>query len=110
MFKDQKIKTQQKIIEKLQAENQSLKEELETVKLELELEKNTPKQGYDTTKELMTNLVKKKELYENLIEETKDIMQTYKEKEKEINELKVKFHKEMKNLLKDIRNTTKTYK
>lgn len=110
MFKDQKIKTQQKIIEKLKLENQSLKEELETVKLELELEKNTPKQGYDTAKELMADLVKKKELYENLIEETKDIMQTYKAKEKEINELKVKFHKEMKNLLKDIRNTTKTYK
>ena len=105
-----KIKTQQKIIEKLQSENKSLKEELETIKLELELEKNTPKQCYKTTKKLMTNLTEKKELYEKLIEETKAIMKNYKDKEKEMNELKVKFNKEMKTLIEDIKNTTRTYK
>ena len=107
MFKDQKIKTQQKIIENLKSENQSLKEELETIKLELELEKNTPKQGYNTAKELMADLIKKKELYEELLKNTKIIMANYKEKEKEMNELKIKFHKEMKNLIKDIKYTTK---
>ena len=47
--------------------------------------------------------MKEKDIYEDLIQKANLARDKYKEKEKEINELKVKYSKEMKNLLKDIK-------
>ena len=105
MLNDKKIKIQQSIIEDLKAENKKLKEELELVKTDLEFEKNFKNQEYDTAKDLMVELNKEKAVYEDLIQRAILAKNSYIEKEKELNELKVKYNKEMKNLIKDIKKS-----
>lgn len=100
IFKDRKIKTQQKIIDNLKAENSALKEELDLLKVELELEKNIPKDTYESAKKLITETQLKKSEYEKLIEQAKNAKQEYDKLSKELKELKAQYNKEMKKFFK----------
>ena len=103
MLNEKKIKIQQSIIKELKAENKRLKEELELVETDLEFKEAFKDEEYTTAKELLVDLNKKKTIYEDLINRANLARKEYKQKLTEINELKVKYNKEMKNLLKDIK-------
>lgn len=100
MFKDKKIKVQEALIEKLKTENQELKKELEIVKTELEFEKTFKDQDYVDLKQLMAELNERKAAYEDLISKANLARKEYKEKTKELNELRIEFGKEFKNFMK----------
>lgn len=104
MIKDRKIKVQESLIESLKVENQELKEKLENVKAELEFEKTFKNDEYDELKDLIEELSKEKATYENLVQKAILAKKEYKEKTKELNDLKVRYNKELKNLMKDIKN------
>lgn len=106
--KDKIIKVQQGTIEKLEKEIDLLKVENAELKNELEFEKNKPKEGYEKAKQMMADFENKKNEYQILIDELNVMRDTYKEKLKEIDELKVKYHKDLKKVVDDMRKNTKT--
>ena len=104
LLNERKFKVQQSIIEELKAENQKLKQELEEAKSELEFEKTFKDKEYDDLKELFIDLNEKKSIYEDLIQKAIYARKEYKEKIKELNELKVELNKEFKKFMKDIKS------
>lgn len=103
MFKDGKIKVQEALIEKLKVENEELKKELEIVKSELEFEKIFKDKGYEDLKELIVELNERKSTYEDLISKATLARKEYKEKAKELNELRIEFIKEFNKFMKDMK-------
>lgn len=77
---ERKVALQARTIRLLTEERDSLKEEIEELKAQLELEKSIPKEGYEKAKELMESTAKTKAEYEQLIEECKQIKQEYQDK------------------------------
>ena len=100
---EKRVKIQQSIIEDLKAENKRLKEELCLVKDELEFERTFKDNESDSVKDLMIELKKEKLIYKDLIQKANLAKNEYKEKTKELNELKIQFNKEMKNIIKQIK-------
>ena len=95
---ERKLRVQEYLIEDLKKENKQLKDELENIKADLEIEKLFKDEEYDNLKELLVELNNTKSTYENLIQKAILVKKEYEEKTKEINELKVKYNKEMKSL------------
>lgn len=120
MNSEKKIKIQQKIIEdtkqkleKMEAENQALLQEIASVRQELskeleetkellEIEKNKKSKDYETVKMLLEELKKKNEVYDELIEKAKIARSKYKEQEKAMYKLKIEYNKKMKKFFKNI--------
>ena len=71
---------QEKTISQLQKENDSLKEEIESLKFKIELEESIPKEGFENAKELIEELTKERKVYRKLIEELKTMKQKYQDK------------------------------
>ena len=110
MNNDKKVKIQQRIIEDLQKSNETLEQENLRLSDELELEKLLPNEGYEKAKQLICELEDKKIEYEKLIEETKKIQEECKLKIQEVKELKKKYSKDMKAVLKQITKSAKSIK
>ena len=107
LLNERKLKVQESLIEDLKEENQRLKKELEDTKANLEFEQTFKDNEFDNLKELIVDLNKKKAIYEDLIQKAKTARNEYKEKSKEMDEIKAKYSKEMKSLMKDIKNDIK---
>lgn len=97
---ERKVALQARSIRQLTEENTSLKEEIEELKAQLELEKSIPKEGYEKTKELMESTAKTKAEYEKLIEECKEIKEKYQNEMTILLEQKNKHRKKIDSLLK----------
>ena len=104
ILNERKFKVQESIINDLTEENKQLKEELECVKAELEFEKEFKNKDYDNLKDLLIELNEKKSTYEDLIQKAILAREAYKKQVKEINEIKIKYNKELKTLMKNIKN------
>ena len=70
---EKKVKLQQKIIDDLQQEKDTLREENDKLSVDLELEKILPKEAYERVTQLINELEDRKSEYEALIENVKEI-------------------------------------
>lgn len=104
---EKKVKLQQKIIDDLQQEKDTLKEENNRLSVDLELEKILPKEAYERVKHLINELEDRKSEYETLIENVKEIQSEYKDGLKEIKTLRAKYKKDMDSVLKSINKSAK---
>lgn len=105
--KDKIIKIQQDIIDGLKEDISNLKVENESLKKELDFEKNKPKLGYEKSKQMISDLENKKHEYQMLIEELKNLKVSYDEKMKEMSELKEAYKKKMDSTLKKTKKVLK---
>lgn len=80
---EKKVLLQSRTIQRLEEENSSLKEEIENLKAQLELEKMIPKEGFESAKTLMAQMMQSKAEYDKLIKEMKKM------REKSIDEMRV---------------------
>lgn len=101
MDENKKIQLQQKIIDDLEDKNQclieennQLKKEIEDLKDKLSFEEAKPKKGYEKAKELILELEKDKNEYENLIIELKNKKNECKQLFVELKEMKVAYTKQ----------------
>lgn len=104
---EKKVKLQQKIIDDLQHEKETLKEENDKLSVDLELEKILPKEAYERVTQLINELEDRKSEYEALIENVKEIQSEYKDKLKEIKTLRTRYKKDMDSVLKSINRSSK---
>lgn len=104
---EKKVKLQQKIIDDLQQEKDTLKEENDRLSVDLELEKILPKEAYERVKQLINEFEDRKSEYEALIENVKKIQSEYKDRLKEIKTLRTKYKKDMDSVLKSINKSAK---
>lgn len=74
---EKKVLLQSRIIQRLEEENSSLKNEIENLKTELEMERMIPKEGYDKAKTLMVQMMNSKNEYDKLIKEMKEKREKY---------------------------------
>ena len=102
MDENRKIQLQQKIIDdleseiqKLTEENGQLKKEIEDLKDKLAFEETKPKKGYEKAKELILELEKDKNEYENLIIELKNKKRECEQLFIELKKMKIAYAKEV---------------
>lgn len=96
MDKNKKIALQQKLIQSLTSENQTLKEELT-------YEKSIPNEGYARAKKLIEELEEKISQYNHLIEEVQTLKKTYTQKINQINTAKKDFKRKARQTVNSIR-------
>lgn len=96
--------------EKLIKQVTELEEQVESLKQELEAERNKPKDGYEEAKKLIDELNNKKQEYQSLMDEIYKIKESYNQKISEAMEIKSKYTKELDKLLLEIKDGIKTKK
>lgn len=105
------IKTQQRIIDDLEEEVKKLKEENDDLKVQLELEKNIPKEGYERAKELMIGFEEKQAELQHVINEYRDLKAQYdvlyKKKLQEIESMKKELREKLQNVVKTTKKEMK---
>lgn len=101
MDKDRKIQLQQDVIEQLSKENAELKKEIEQLKIEQDISKDS---GMET---LTDELREQIDTYRNLSDEIKKVRKTYIDKTEELIKLKNEYKKKMDNLIKSIKKGIK---
>ena len=93
--------------EKLVLKVKELEEQVESLKQELEAEKNKPKDGYEEAKRLINELEGKKKEYQSLLDELNKIKESYLQKTDEAVKIKDKYKKELDKLILEIKNGMK---
>ena len=96
--------------EKLIKQVTELEEQVESLKQELEFERNKPKDGYEEAKKLIVELEKKKQEYQSLMNEVYKVRDSYNQKIAETMEIKAKYSAELDKLLSEIKDGIKTKK
>lgn len=99
---ERKLSIKQKIIDRQNEEIQLLKKENESLKEQLELEKNKPRDGYERAKTLITTLEQNMDIYNQSIEDLKKSKQFYDKAYKELLELKGKYKRQMERFMKSL--------
>ena len=105
--REKKIILQQKIIEALSSKNENMEKQIESLKNDLEFQKNIPQEGYEEAKSLIEKLNGYIKIYQEELSVLKESIEKYDFAKNEFYEMKDKYKKEMDELSKSIKLGTK---
>lgn len=91
------------LIQKLVDQIKDLESQVSSLKDELEIERNKPKEGYEEAKRLIDELNEKKQEYQSLMDEVYKLRDSYNEKIKATLEAKTQYEEELSKLISEVK-------